>query len=765
MPMKDLLQATDFFTEPMALVARDGTIDAFNKPFAEQLALEPERLAGGRLDALAVTSASAIEEYLRACATSQKVVKGSLLLRRRAETVALQASGVAYPPRSPSVSQILLRLTADEHRSAELADPAAAATAAPQHWREIEESLRRQSRILEITLASIGDGVVVTDADGRVTFLNAVAENLTGWPTESARGKPLADIFPLLNEYTRQPVINPVHQVLQTGAVVGLGNHTLLVSRDGREVPIDDSAAPIRSPRGELFGVVLIFRDVTARRRAEHERGWLAAIVESSDDAIVSKTLDGQITSWNPAASRLFGYAPEEIIGKPITMIIPPELHAEEARVLARLRAGERIEHFETVRIGRNGRRVEVSLTVSPIRDEAGRIVGASKIARDIGDRKRHERWLQEADRRKDEFLATLSHELRNPLAPIRNAAHLLCAADHGDPTVRTACEILDRQLRQLTRLVDDLLDVSRITTGGVQLVKERVDLSTLLRTMQASLQPAFSAAKQSLRVSLPERPLYVEGDRTRLMQVLANLMTNANKYTPDGGRIEVMAEEAHAHVIVRVRDTGIGISPNMLERVFDLFAQVDSSSARSREGLGIGLALAKRLVQLHGGKIEARSEGKGRGTEFAVWLPACEAPAEAEPKAQGAELPHVSRKVLIADDDVDSAVSLSILLRGFGHETRVAHDGMKALELAEEFQPDVVILDIGMPELDGYEIARRIRVRPWSQGVSLIALTGWGQASDRELAMQAGFDAHVVKPADPHRLQQIVVGDRPKRL
>jgi PAS domain S-box-containing protein len=764
MAMKDLLQATDFFTEPMALVARDGTIDAFNKPFAEQLALTPEGLAGRRLDALAVSSATAIEEYLGACATSQKVVKGSLLLRRRAETVALQARGVAYPPRSPSVSQILLRLSAEEGSDAELAGDAAADQKASQHWREIEDSLRRQSRILEITLASIGDGVVVTDADGRVTFLNAVAEAVTGWRTESAKGKVLTEIFALLNEYTREPVVNPVEKVLQTGALVGLGNHTLLVARDGREVPIDNSAAPIRSPRGELFGVVLIFRDISARRRAEHERGWLAAIVESSEDAIVGKTLEGQITSWNPAATRLFGYAPEEVIGKPITILIPPELHAEETRILARLRAGERISHYETVRIGRNGRRLEVSLTVSPIRDEAGRIVGASKIARDIGERKRQVRSLQEADRRKDVFLATLSHELRNPLAPIRSAAHLLCAADHDNPTLRTACEILDRQLRQLTRLVDDLLDVSRITTGGVQLVKERVDLSALLQTMQASLQPAFRAADQTLELSLPERPLYVEGDRTRLMQVLANLMTNANKYTPDGGRVEVLAERAGANVVVRVRDTGIGISPHMLERVFDLFAQVDSSSERAREGLGIGLALAKRLVELHGGRIEARSEGKGQGCEFAVWLPACESPAEEGARPENAVLPHVARKVLIADDDVDTAVSLSMLFRGFGHETRVAHDGMRALELAEEFQPDVMILDIGMPELDGYEIARRIRVRPWARDVLLVALTGWGQASDREQAAHAGFDTHVVKPADPYKLQQIVVGHRPAR-
>src|SRR5581483_9085613 len=244
-------------------------------------------------------------------------------------------------------------------------------------------------------------------------------------------------------------------------------------------------------------------------------------------------------------------------------------------------------------------------------------------------------------------FLATLSHELRNPLAPIRSAAHLLCAAQHADPRLETACEILDRQLRQLTHLVDDLLDVSLITTGGVQLIKESVDLGALLRMQQASLQPAFSAAGQQLELSLPERPLYVAGDRTRLMQVFANLMTNANKYTPDGGRIEIIAQQVETSVVVRVRDTGIGISPNMLERVFDLFAQVDRSSPRARDGLGIGLALAKRLVELHGGRIEAHSEGKGHGSEFVVWLPSCEASVERSTPSQEVEAPHVPRKVL----------------------------------------------------------------------------------------------------------------------
>ncbi len=759
MPIRDLLQGTDFFPEPMALVRRDGTIDSFNQPFAEQLALPPERLQGARLDSLAAMSAVAIEEYVRACASSQQAVKGSLLLRRRAETIALQARGIAYPPRSvPSVSQILLRLTAEGAESAAAGSPPGSNGASLHEWRESEDSLRRQSHILEVTLASIGDAVIVTDAEGRATFLNPAAEALTGWATQSAKGRALDEIFPILNEYSRKPVVNPVVRVLRTGTIVGLANHTLLIARDGREIPIDNSAAPIRSPSGELFGVVLVFRDVSAQRRAHHERAWLAEIVNSSNDAIISKTLDGQITSWNHAAVLLFGYSAEEAIGKSITLIIPPERHAEEREVLARLRAGERIEHFETIRVTRDGRRVEVSLTVSPIRNEDGHIVGASKIARDISDRKIHERALREADRRKDEFLATLAHELRNPLAPIRNAAHVLCRAQHAEPTLRTACEIMDRQLRQLTRLVDDLLDVSRVATGGVQLVREKVDVKALLNTMAASLQPAYSAESQTLTVSFADQPLYTHGDRTRLMQVFANVMTNANKYTPDGGRIDIEARREGRYVVVSVRDTGIGISEPMLERVFELFAQVDPSSRLTRGGLGIGLTLAKRLVELHGGHIEARSAGRDRGSEFIVRLPACDPPATEDIPSAPSPFPPVTRKILVVDDNVDGAVSLSILLDNAGHDTRVAHGGLEALAVAEEFLPDVVILDIGMPGLDGYETARRIRERPWSTGVRLIALTGWGQQADREKAARAGFDAHLVKPADLRVLQEMLL-------
>jgi PAS domain S-box-containing protein len=622
MPIRELLSAEGLFAEPLVLLSTDGIIDTANQPFANELGLPLDGLPGRRIDALAAASATAIQEYLRACAQSAKVVRGSFPLRRRADTVEMQARGIAYPPaRTPSVSQVLLRLVVQKTAAGN-----EAAGSDARHWREVEESLRRQSQILEVTLASIGDAVMATDTQGRVTFLNSVAEHLTGWPAQSARGRPLKDIFHIINEHTRKPADDPVAQVLETGAIVGLANHTILIARDGREIPIGDSAAPIRLPDGKLFGVVLVFRDVTETRRAEINRAWLAAIVESSDDAIVSKTLDGRITSWNPGAARLFGYAPDAIIGKHIMTIVPPELHAEEEEVLARLRRGERIEHFETTRIARDGRRIEVSLTVSPIRDEEGNIIGASKVARDISERKQSERMLREVERRKDEFLAVLAHELRNPLAPMRNALELLRKQPSGH---EVAHEIMDRQLRQMTRLVDDLLDISRVAEGRIHLEIEAIEMQRLLRTVEDSLRPAFEASDQRFVFNAPAEPLHVHGDRVRLLQVFSNLVLNANKYTPRGGSVSVNLERDQDDVVVRVIDTGVGIPAGMLDEIFEIFAQVDPTHQHARTGLGIGLTLARRLVELHGGRIEARSEGPDKGSEFTVRLPSCRPPVE----------------------------------------------------------------------------------------------------------------------------------------
>ena len=347
----------------------------------------------------------------------------------------------------------------------------------------------------------------------------------------------------------------------------------------------------------------------------------LAAIVENSDDAIISKDLDGVIRSWNRGAEVLFGYTAEEVIGQPVTILIPTERSDEEPDILARIRRGERIEHYETVRRRKDGSIVDISLSVSPIVGKQGKIVGASKIARDISDRVRAEKALKEADRRKDEFLAMLSHELRNPLAPIRNAATLL-KETQDEATRRTACAILERQVAQMTRLVDGLLDLTRISRGEIEMHKSKTDLATIISTAVESSLPLIDASEHQLEIVLPGAPVGVFADPLRMVQVVSNLLHNAAKYTPRGGHIRVAAHATAEMASISVRDNGIGIPSDDLARIFTMFTQLDGARRQAPGGLGVGLALSQQLIELHGGVIQASSAGPGKGSEFVVRLP-----------------------------------------------------------------------------------------------------------------------------------------------
>ncbi|MBY0525621.1 MAG: PAS domain S-box protein [Gemmataceae bacterium] len=1158
---------------------------------------------------------------------------------------------------------------------------------------EYVQVVARQREELRVTLTSIGDGVVTTDAQGRVTFLNPVAETLTGWTTADAAGQPLTAVFPIINEKTRKAVENPVAKVLDTGHVVGLANHTILIARDGTERPIDDSAAPIKRPDGQISGVVLVFRDVTEQRRAERTARFLASIVESSDDAIIGKDVNGVITSWNRAAERLFGYSAAEAIGQPVVMLAPPDRVDEMPAILERVRREERVDQFDTLRRTKDGRLVPVSLSVSPVKDEEGHIVGASKIARDVSERQRAEaalreekarlhatltgigdavivtdaegcitlmnpvaqtltgwkdeavgrpleevfrilneqtgqatespvrrvlregaivglanhtvlvakddtaipiddsaapvrdaqgrivgvvlvfrdvsdkrrveqqvaalnrdlrrrvtefqslldvlpvgiavaddpecrhiwmnpalsrlmklppqanislsapaaerpgfqifdgdrelapdelpmqvaiatgrpvygvkhslvlvdgtrlnllqyavplrdeegkvrgglyvgvditeqertqqalrqaearwrtmaealpnlvwtdlpdgqcdwlssqwgkytgipesellglRWLErvihpddrqrtldcwraacadqgdydveyrirrydgeyhwfktrgvpirdeqgritywfgtctdiedhkraerqladahqflnssldalsshiavldengiilavnaawrrfadgnrftgrnygigadylqaweansaecmeaemvaglkdvlagrapsfefeypchspteqrwfvmratrfqapgplrvvvahedvtkrmraeealkEADRRKDNFLATLAHELRNPLAPIRNAVELMQRSS-GDPAaIQQARGILGRQVGQMVRLVDDLLDISRITSGKLQLRGERVQLADVVQNAVETSRPFIDAQAHELTLTLPQEPIYLDADPTRLSQVLSNLLNNAAKYTERGGHIWLTVECQGSQAVVSVRDTGIGIPADHLRHIFTMFSQVAPALDRSQGGLGVGLALVRGLVELHGGAVEAHSS-PGEGSEFIVRLPRIEAPADAptetvrECKSATSE---TTLRVLVVDDNRDGAESLALMLRMVGHDTRTAHDGVEAVQAAAAFRPDVVLLDIGMPRMNGYEAARHIREQPWGKRMVLVALTGWGQEEDKRRATEAGFHYHLTKPVEPGALEKLLEG------
>ena len=494
------------------------------------------------------------------------------------------------------------------------------------------------------------------------------------------------------------------------------------------------------------------------RRAAERTSAQLSAVMDSSDDAIIGMGPEGLITCWNGGAARLLGYTAEEIVGHAVETIIPPDLREPESATLARVAVGEHVDPYETVRLTKDGRAIPVSVRLSPILDRDGRIIGSAKIARDITERKRVEEALRLADKRKDAFLATLAHELRNPLAPIRYATRLL---EPGVPPqmASDARQMIDRQLAQMAHLLDDLLDVSRVTRGVLEISREQLDLREIVDNAVASARPLADAAHQELAVSMPPEPLSVSGDAVRLAQILGNLLHNATKYTPQGGRIVVAAASTGDEVVVSVKDNGAGIAPEALRTIFELFVQLEAPGTRAAGGLGIGLSLARDLVRLHEGEIEAHSEGAGLGSEFIIRLPRiAEAPALTEPVAAPekiAALGAAGIRVLIVDDNVDAATSLSYVLALAGYQTAVAHDGNRALELAEALRPAIVLLDIGLPHLSGHDVARRLREAPWGQNLRLIAVTGWGNESDRAKSLEAGFDAHLTKPIDPEMLLQ----------
>jgi PAS domain S-box-containing protein len=632
-----------------------------------------------------------------------------------------------------------------------------------------ERTLAAERERLRVTLASIGDGVIVTDVEGEVTFLNPVAERLTGWTQPEAAGRALADVFPILQEESRQPVESPVARVLREGVAVGLANHTLLIARDGTERSIDDSAAPICDDAGRTVGVVLIFRDVTEHRRAEEIRARLAAIVENSDVAIFSKDLDGIVTSWNRAAERLFGYSAAEMIGGSITRIIPPDRLDEFPIFMDRLRRGQRIEQYETERVRKNGERLQVLINLSPVRSPDGAITGASVMSRDITDRKALENELRqrvedlaEADRRKDEFLAMLAHELRNPLAPIRNALHLLRFQGGDAAQVERLRAMMERQTAHLARLMDDLLDVSRISRGKIPLRRERLDLGRLVSVTLDQHHHSLEAAGLTAALVLPEAPVWVLGDATRLTQVLDNLLENAEKFTDRGGKVTVTlsVDPEETRAVLSVRDTGMGIESDMLPHLFDVFSQADRTLDRSRGGLGLGLALVKGLVELHQGTVEVRSAGAGKGAEFIIRLAREAEPSMLEPARTRTDREALGLRVLIIEDNPDAAESLRLLLEAYGCEAVTASSGTAGVEAARETRPDVVLCDVGLPLMNGYAVAEALRADAALHRTRLIALTGYGQEEHVRRAREAGFDAHLTKPADPERLIRYLRGE-----
>jgi PAS domain S-box-containing protein len=475
------------------------------------------------------------------------------------------------------------------------------------------------------------------------------------------------------------------------------------------------------------------------------------------DFAIFLLDKDGKIATWNSGAERITGYKEAEAVGQPFALLFRPQdiVNREPDKELSIAVEKGRSED-ERWHVRKEGSQFWAMGVVTPLWDDSGRLRGYAKIMRDITDRKRAESELADANRRKDEFLAMLAHELRNPLAPILNGLQVLRLERVG-PNGQRAIGMIERQATQLTRLVDDLLDVSRITRGKVGLRKERVELHTAVGHAVETVRPLVDSRKHELSVSLPTEAVWLEADPARLTQVLANLLTNAAKYTEPGGRIHLSAEREGSDVVIRVRDTGIGILPEMLPRIFESFVQGDRSIDRAQGGLGIGLTLAKSLVELHGGRIEAHSPGVGKGSEFVVRLPVDSEVKPLEPgaveKRQATSITPL--RLLVVDDNPDTVESLAMLMRLNGHDVLTADSGPAALQIALANERDVIMLDIGLPSLNGYEVARRIRAH--SAKPVLVAMTGYGAAEDRQKSKDAGFDYHLTKPVDPARLQDLL--------
>ncbi|HMJ24832.1 MAG TPA: ATP-binding protein [Pyrinomonadaceae bacterium] len=476
---------------------------------------------------------------------------------------------------------------------------------------------------------------------------------------------------------------------------------------------------------------------------------------------------DGLITYFNQHAAQLWGRSPK--LNDPIDRFCgsfklyaidgSPILHNQCWMALALQNLREYNGH--EIMIERpDGRRLTALAHANPIHNEMGRLIGAVNVLVDISDRKQAEEALKEADRSKNEFLATLAHELRNPLAPIRAAVKVLQIKSKPTPESQSALDVIERQTRQMTRLIDDLLDIARITSNKLELRRAPIELSQVLSAAVETSRPLIEQRGHKLIVKAAAAPIHIDGDLVRLAQVISNLLNNAAKYTDRGGRIWLESSRKKDEAVVKVIDTGVGISAEMLPRIFEMFTQAGRAN-ESRSGLGIGLTLVKRLVEMHGGTITAHSDGVGQGSEFVLRMPVALAKAPADlpvkPKLKSRKEPKKPIKILVVDDNQDSADSLGMLLKLLGNDVRVVNDGLAAVEIAKEFEPRVLLLDIGLPTLNGYEAAKEIRKQPWGSRALLVAVTGWGERIDRQRSKKAGFDHHLVKPVDPDVLTTLL--------
>jgi PAS domain S-box-containing protein len=648
--------------------------------------------------------------------------------------------------------------------------------------------------ITRATLEATADGILATDETGRTTSCNSKFLEMWAVPEDLILLRDAEKVRAAISLQLKRSE-NYLSRISEIEASAEK-SADLLELADGRQ--IERYSEPI-SIEGAAAGRVWSYRDVTARNQADLVSRRLAAIVDNSDDAIVGKDLNSIITSWNHGAQRIFGYSAEEMIGTSIKRLIPADRQQEEDEILARLRRGERFDHFETIRVTKDGRQLHVSLTISPIKDASGTVVGASKIARDITDRKQADAALREAQkvaeaanaekarllqserlaraeaerasRMKDEFLATLSHELRTPLNAVLGWSTILQGRENPDPQMIQGLDAIDRNARIQAQIIDDLLDMSRIISGKVRLDVQPLDLPAIVVEAVETMRTSASAKGVRLQSVIDPLNATVLGDPNRLQQVFWNLLSNAIKFTPKGGRVQVLLQRVNSDVDVSVIDTGEGVPPDFLPYIFNRFQQVDASTTRRYGGLGLGLAIVKTLVELHGGTVQAKSGGIGKGATFIVRLPLTvfhPPPDEEErehPRSRAGEpsiAPAISLdgvRVLAIDDDADARGLLRVMLEQAGATAHLAGSAQEGLEQLLRQPVDVVICDIGMPEVDGYSFirdVRKLRDREKSE-VAAVALTAYARLQDRMEAMRAGFQNHLPKPVEPSELLAVV--------
>ena len=546
--------------------------------------------------------------------------------------------------------------------------------------------------------------------------------------------------------------------------------HRILV--DGRMQWVREQAELEFDDAGRLRGGFGTTQDITERREAAEQLGTqlrlTKAITDCAAEAIFVTDDQGRVTFLNAEAERTFGFPADELIGRVLHDVIHhhhpdgrpyPCAECPYSRIFER---NEAVRNCEAVYFRKDGSTLTAAVSSAPL-EIGGQARGAVLVAHDVTEIKRAAASLVEADQRKDEFLAMLAHELRNPLAPIRNAAHVLGLLDLGEPRVRWAQRIIEQQVGQLSRIVDDLLDVSRIARGDFVLKPEVIDFAEVAQQVEEGTQPLVESKGHQFRLDLPPEPLWLRCDVVRLSQVLVNLIDNAVKYTPAQGRICLRARPCAEEIEIVVEDNGIGIPAEVLPDVFDLFRQGSRTSDRANGGLGLGLTLVRRLVKAHGGRVVAESEGHGCGTRMRLWLPRHQAGPAAPSTAPTVAPDTAHRRVLVVEDDAAVAESTALLLRLGGHQVQVARSGPSALQIASVFRPQVVLLDIGLRGMDGYETARRLRASPEGAGLCLIAVTGYGDAQTRQRAVAAGFDHHLVKPVEPEVLKQVFAGLTPR--